>query len=487
MSNEHTSQPASGASDTFIYVAAALAALNGLLFGFDTGVISGAFLYIQETFTMSSFVESVVVSGALVGAVFGAAVGGRLADRIGRRRLILVGAAVFFVGSFIMAVAPTVEILIVGRIIDGVAIGFASMVGPLYISEISPPKIRGSLVSLNQLAVTMGILVSYFVNYAFADGPILALAQDVLGAAGWRWMLGAGMVPALILGVAMLWMPESPRWLVEKGREQEARNVLSRTRSEQQIGDEISEIKETARKQSGTGLSDLTKSWLRPALVVGVGLAAFQQVTGINTVIYYAPTILESTGFNNSASILATVGIGVVNVGMTVVAVLLMDRLGRRPLLLTGLAGMSLTLTALGVAFFLPGLSGVVGWAALVSLMFYVAFFAIGLGPVFWLMISEIYPLKVRGTAMGVVTVVNWAANLLVALTFLQLIDVLGQSWTFWLYAGLSVAALVFTYYLVPETKGRSLEEIEADLRESALGSETTGDAFGSGSSTDDD
>ena len=488
MSNEHTSQPAEGASNTFIYVAAALAALNGLLFGFDTGVISGAFLYIQETFTMSSFVESVVVSGALVGAVVGAAVGGRLADRIGRRRLILVGAAVFFIGSFIMAVAPTVEILIVGRIIDGIAIGFASMVGPLYISEISPPEIRGSLVSLNQLAVTVGILSSYFVNFAFSDGPILALAQDVLGAAGWRWMLGAGMVPALILGVAMLWMPESPRWLIEEDREQEARSVLARTRSEEQISEEISEIKETARKQADTDLSDLTKSWLRPALVVGIGIAAFQQVTGINTVIYYAPTILESTGFNNSASILATVGIGVVNVAMTVVAVLLMDRAGRRPLLLTGLAGMTVTLIALGVAFFLPGLSGVVGWVALASLMLYVAFFAIGLGPVFWLLISEIYPLKVRGTAMGVVTVVNWAANLLVALTFLQLIDALGQSWTFWLYAGLSVAALVFMYYLVPETKGRSLEDIEADLRQSALGDGSTGDAFGSGSesSTDD-
>ncbi|WP_089864529.1 sugar porter family MFS transporter [Halogranum rubrum] len=486
MSSEHSRQSATGASNTFIYVAAALAALNGLLFGFDTGVISGAFLYIQDAFVMSSFVESVVVSGALVGAVVGAAVGGRLADRIGRRRLILVGAAVFFVGSFTMAVAPTVEILIVGRIVDGIAIGFASMVGPLYISEISPPEIRGSLVSLNQLAVTVGILVSYFVNFAFADGPILALAQDVVGAAGWRWMLGAGMVPALILGVAMLWMPESPRWLVEKGRESKARDVLARTRSEDQISEEISDIEETARKQADTDLSDLTQSWLRPALVVGIGLAAFQQVTGINTVIYYAPTILESTGFGNSASILATVGIGVVNVVMTVVAVLLMDRAGRRPLLLTGLTGMTLTLVGLGAAFLLPGLSGVVGWVALVCLMLYVAFFAIGLGPVFWLLISEIYPLKVRGTAMGVVTVVNWAANLLVALTFLQLVDVAGKPGTFWLYAGLSIAALAFTYSLVPETKGRSLEDIESALRESALGGSGQ-EAFGSRSSTDDD
>ncbi|MFC6731004.1 sugar porter family MFS transporter [Haladaptatus sp. DYSN1] len=486
MSTEHGGQSTSGPNRRFVFVAAGLAALNGLLFGFDTGVISGAFLYIKDAFVMSSFVESVVVSGALVGAVIGAAVGGRLADRIGRRLLIIVGAVVFFLGSFIMAVAPTVEILIAGRIIDGIAIGFASMVGPLYIAEISPPKIRGSLVSLNQLAITTGILVSYFVNYAFTDGPILALAQDVLGAAGWRWMLGAGMVPAVVLGVAMMWMPESPRWLVEEGREREAKSVLARTRGDENVEAELEQIQETARKQASTGLSDLVEPWIRPALVVGIGLAAFQQVTGINTVIYYAPTILESTGFDSSASILATVGIGVVNVVMTIVAVLLMDRAGRRPLLLVGLGGMTLTLAGLGLAFFLPGLSGVIGWVAVASLMLYVAFFAIGLGPVFWLLISEIYPLRVRGTAMGVVTVVNWAANLLVALTFLQLIDVAGRPGTFWLYAALSIAALVFTYYLVPETKGRSLEEIEADLRGNAFGDASTGGAA-SGSATRDD
>ncbi|MFC4548895.1 MULTISPECIES: sugar porter family MFS transporter [Halorussus] len=466
MSSEHSVRSDDG-RNRFVYVTAALAALNGLLFGFDTGIISGAFLFIKRTFEMSSLfgvpmdpslVGGLVVSGALVGAIVGAALGGTLADRIGRRRLILVGAVVFFVGSFIMAVAPNVEVLLVGRVVDGVAIGFASMVGPLYISEISPPKIRGSLVSLNQLAVTTGILVSYFVNYAFAD------------AGAWRWMLGTGMVPALVLAVAMVFMPESPRWLVEQGRESDARDVLARTRSEDRIDDEMSEIERTAQAQEDTGLSDLLESWIRPALVVGVGLAVFQQVTGINTVIYYAPTILESTGFGSSVSILATVGIGVVNVATTVAAVLLVDRKGRRPLLLAGVAGMTVTLVVLGAAFHLPGLSGVVGWVATGSLMLYVACFAIGLGPVFWLLISEIYPLKVRGTAMGVVTVANWAANLAVSLTFPMLVDAIAKSGTFWLYAVLSAAALAFTYFLVPETKGRSLEDIESDLREKALG-----------------
>ncbi|WP_276255310.1 sugar porter family MFS transporter [Halomontanus rarus] len=468
MSTTDTGDAADG-RNPFVYVVAALAALNGLLFGFDTGVISGAMLYIRDTFELTalfgyaidpSYVEGIVVSGAMVGAIVGAALGGRLADRLGRRRLILVGAVVFFVGSLIMAVAPTVEVLIVGRILDGVGIGFASVVGPLYISEISPPKIRGSLVSLNQLTITSGILIAYLVNYAFASGG------------EWRWMLGLGMVPAVVLFVGMVFMPESPRWLYEQGREKDAREVLARTRVESRVGDELREIEETVRTESGT-LRDLFQPWVRPMLIVGVGLAAFQQVTGINTVIYYAPTILESTGFADTASILATVGIGVVNVAMTVVAILLIDRTGRRPLLLSGLAGMTVMLGVLGVAFYVPGLSGLVGWIATGSLMLYVAFFAIGLGPVFWLLIAEIYPMQVRGTAMGTVTVVNWAANLLVSLTFLRLVDVFGQSGTFWLYGGLSFLALVFCYQLVPETKGRSLEEIEADLRETAFGSET--------------
>ncbi|NKE36919.1 sugar porter family MFS transporter [Natronococcus sp. JC468] len=478
MSTEHANHDGSG-RNSFIYVVAALAALNGLLFGFDTGVISGAMLYIRETFELAtvlgfaidpSLIEGIIVSGAMIGAIVGAAFGGRLADRLGRRRLILVGAVIFFVGSLIMAVAPNVEVLIVGRIVDGVGVGFASVVGPLYLSEISPPKIRGSLVSLNQLTITSGILIAYLVNYAFSNGG------------EWRWMLGLGMVPAAVLFAGMVFMPESPRWLYEQGREADAREVLARTRSENQVAEELGEIKETIQTESGT-LRDLFQSWVRPMLIVGVGLALFQQVTGINTVMYYAPTILESTGFQDTASLLATVGIGVVNVVMTVVAVLLIDRTGRRPLLLAGLGGMTVMLAILGAVFFLPGLSGGLGWLATGSLMLYVAFFAIGLGPVFWLMISEIYPMEIRGTAMGVVTVLNWAGNLLVSLTFLRLVDVFGQSGTFWLYGVLTLLALVFCYQLVPETKGRSLEEIEDDLREKALvGDAERGDAVSSGS-----
>jgi sugar porter (SP) family MFS transporter len=473
MSTTDTGDAASVGRNTFVYVTAALAALNGLLFGFDTGIISGAFLYIKQTFTMSPLVRGIVVSGAMAGAAAGAALGGKLADRIGRRRLILLGAVVFFIGSLTMAVAPNVPILILGRLIDGVAIGFASIVGPLYISEIAPPKIRGALTSLNQLMVTIGILVSYFVNYAFA------------GAGAWRWMLGAGMVPAVMLAVGMLKMPESPRWLYERGRHDEAREVLERTR-EGSVEEELAEIEETVSKQSGTGFGDLFQSWLRPALVVGLGLAVFQQITGINAVLYYAPTVLESTGFGSSTSILATVGIGVINVVMTVVAIALIDRVGRRLLLLVGVGGMVLTLGVLGAVFYMPGFSGALGWFATGSLMLYVAFFAIGLGPVFWLLISEIYPLSVRGTAMGAVTVANWGANLLVSLTFPILTANVGTPSTFWLFGGLSVLALVFTYAVVPETKGRSLEEIESDLREN-VGTTGASDAGDSSPDSADD
>jgi len=439
--------------DRFVYVTAALAALNGLLFGFDTGIISGAFLYIKQTFEMSPLVRGIVVSGAMAGAAAGAALGGKLADRIGRRRLILLGAGVFFVGSFTMAVAPNVPVLVAGRLIDGVAIGFASIVGPLYISEIAPPKIRGALTSLNQLMVTVGILVSYFVNYAFADPG------------AWRLMLGAGMVPAVVLAIGMLKMPESPRWLFERGRREEAREVLERTRRGG-VDEELAEIEQTVAEQSGTGLRDLLAPWLRPALIVGLGLAVFQQVTGINAVMYYAPTVLESTGFGSTTSILATVGIGLINVVTTVVAIAVIDRVGRRALLLVGVSGMVVTLAVLGGVFYLPGFSGALGWFATGSLMLYVAFFAIGLGPVFWLLISEIYPLEARGTAMGLVTVANWGANLAVSLTFPILTANVGTSVTFWLFGGFSAVALAFTYYFVPETKGRSLEAIEADLRE---------------------
>ncbi len=434
----------------FVYLATAISALGGLLFGYDVGVISGAILFIQKAFSLSPGTEEIVVSSVLLGSLAGALIGGSLADRLGRRRLLIVTAIVFGGGAIGAALSPDTGWLIVARIVAGAAIGIASFVAPLYISEIAPVAIRGKLVSVNQVALTSGIVISYGIDYAFA------------GSGAWRWMFAMAVVPAAAFGIGLCFIPDSPRWLAARGKMDQARAVLERIRSPQEVEPELGEIRQSVAKQKGHW-SELLSPLLRPAMIVGVGLAVAQQITGINTVIYYAPTIFKFAGLSSSSvAILASVGVGVVNVVFTVVAMQLIDRVGRRPLLLVSLAGMALSLLVLGLAFALPRLSGSLGWIAVGSLMGYVGSFAVGLGPVFWLVLSEIYPLRIRGRAMSVGTVANWAANLIVALTFLTLTQVVGKAGTFWLYAAVSVGAWFFAYFLVPETKGKTLEEIEA-------------------------
>ena len=439
-----------------IYVIAIISGISGVLFGYDTGVISGAILYIETEFGLNDFMKGLVVSAVLIGALIGASMGGTLADRYGRRRMILVAAIIFGVGAIGTSVTPDVIILIIGRIIVGIAIGMASFIAPLYISEMSPPRIRGTLVTFNQLFITIGIVISYLVDF----GLSLALPSTI----NWRFMLGLAIIPTVILFVAMIYMPNSPRWLVSNGKMDLARSTLIELRKKDDVSDELNEITNSLNKQKG-GRKELFSPLIKPAIIVGVGLAIFQQVTGINTIIYYAPTIFQNVGFPSSAAIFVAVLVGLMNVGFTVVALLLLDRLGRRVLLLIGLAGMSGSLILLGIVFFLPALLSQAGTLAVVSLMAYVAFFAIGLGPVFWLLISEIYPLKVRGLAMSIVTDVNWGANLIIALTFLTLVQSLGFSSTFWIYAAVGIGALIFTYLYVPETKHRTLEEIEEHWR----------------------
>lgn len=447
----------------FVYVAASFAALGGLLFGYDTGVISGALIFIKREFGLTTAAEEVVVSGVLLGATIGAIFGGKAADLFGRRRVLLVTAAIFGIGALASAVAPSPTILIISRVVLGLAIGLASTNVPVYLSEVAPPHARGWVVSLFQLAVTVGIVVAYLTDYAFA------------GIEGWRWMLGLAVVPALVFGTGMFFLPETPRWLIRGGHHEVAQRVLVRIRELPDVSVEIEEIKASLAQQAESGhWTDLLRRQVRPALVVGLGLAIFQQITGINTVIYYAPRILQSAGFNSaSGAILATVGVGVVNVGMTIVAMFLVDRAGRRPLLLVGIAGMIITLGALGLSFRISNPSGQLAWISVICLMGYVASFAISLGPIFWLLIAEIYPLKIRGLAEGTAATFNWASNLIVSLTFLTLVEKLGASSTFLLYAVASVASWVFAYCFVPETKGRSLEQIEAFWRERHHGHRT--------------
>ena len=439
---------------TYVIFIAAIAALAGLLFGYDTGVISGAILFIKDQFALSAVVEEIVVSAVLLGAIIGAGVSGYLSDRFGRRRTIIVTAIIFTLGSLGSALTPDINFLIASRIIIGIAIGIASLTAPLYISEVSPPRIRGALVSLNQLAITCGIVLSYIVDYAFS------------GHQSWRWMFFVGVIPAIILGTGMLFLPSSPRWLMSKSLKKKAITVLRMLREEDVIEKEIREIEETLSEEPG-GWKELLVPWVRAPLLIGIGIAMFQVITGINVVIYYAPTIFQFAGIGSAqVAILATTGVGVVNVLMTVVSIKLIDRIGRRPLLFMGLAGMVVSLSALGYAFHVAALSGVLKWIAVGSLTLYIASFAVSLGPIAWLIIAEIYPLKVRGRAMSVATMANWGFNLLVALTFLTLIQKLGRPMTFWLYAGIGVLGWLFSYFCVPETKGHSLEEIEENWRQ---------------------
>jgi sugar porter (SP) family MFS transporter len=442
-------------STRFVYIAALFAALGGLLFGYDTGVISGALIFIKREFGLTTTAEEIVVSGVLLGATIGAIIGGKTADLFGRRRVLLVTAAIFGVGALASAAAPSPGILIISRVVLGLAIGLASTNVPVYLSEVAPAHARGWIVSLFQLAVTLGIVAAYLTDYAFASVE------------GWRWMLGLAVVPALVFGMGMFFLPETPRWLIRGGRYELARGVLARIREMDDVTVEIEEIKASLAQQSESGRwADLLSRRVRPALIVGIGLAIFQQITGINTVIYYAPKILQAAGFNStSGAILATVGVGIVNVGMTVLAMFLVDRAGRRPLLLVGIAGMVVTLGVLGLSFRISNPSGHLAWIAVICLMGYVASFAISLGPIFWLLIAEIYPLKIRGLAEGTAATFNWGSNLIVSLTFLTLIEKLGASSTFLLYASFSVMSWLFAYYLVPETKGRTLEHIEAFWR----------------------
>jgi len=368
---------------------------------------------------------------------------------------LLVTAAIFGFGALASAAAPSPPILIVSRVFLGLAIGLASTNVPVYLSEVAPPHARGWIVSLFQLAVTVGIVVAYLTDYVFA------------GVEGWRWMLGLAVAPAIAFGAGMFFLPETPRWLIRGGQHEVAHGVLVRIRGLADVNVEIEAIKASLAQQTESGRwADLFSRRVRPALVVGIGLAIFQQITGINTVIYYAPKILQAAGFNSaSGAILATAGVGVVNVGMTIIAMFLVDRAGRRPLLLAGIAGMIITLGVLGLSFRISNPSGQLAWIAVICLMGYVASFAISLGPIFWLLIAEIYPLRIRGLAEGTAATFNWASNLVVSLTFLTLVEKLGASSTFLLYASFSVTSWLFAYYLVPETKGRTLEEIEAFWR----------------------
>ncbi|MCU4187000.1 sugar porter family MFS transporter [Acidiferrimicrobium sp. IK] len=448
-----TRRDGGGGTSRAVVVASAVTALGGLLFGYDTGVVSGALLFLQKSFGhLSAFDRELVTSLLLVGAAVGALGAGRLADRIGRRTTVILTAAVFVVGVLAAALSPVFPFLVATRFVIGVAVGSASMVVPMYIGEVAPPRYRGALVSFNQLAITSGILVSYLVDYGLSSSQ------------NWRLMFGLAAIPAALLGAGMLTQSESPQWLVAQGRDGEARDVLARLRRPEEVEREIEVLdRNTKAAEEELGSRALLAPKLRGLLTVGVLMAVFQQVTGINTVIYYAPTLLSNAGFGSSSALLANVVNGGVNVGMTIVAIWLLDRVGRRVLLLSGTSGMVVGLTTVGLTFLIGGdhLHGGGAVVAIAGLLVYTGSFAVGLGPVFWLMISEIYPSNVRASAMSIATIANWAANFAVTVSFLTLLNAITNAGTFFLFAGLTVVALAYFAVRVPETKGRTLGDVE--------------------------
>lgn len=366
-------------------------ALGGALYGYDTGVISGAILFMKKELGLNAFTEGLVVSSLLVGAILGSGAAGKLTDRFGRKKAIMTAALLFCIGGLGVALAPNTGVMVLFRIILGLAVGTSTTIVPLYLSELAPKHKRRALSSLNQLMITVGILLSYIVNYIFAD------------AEAWRWMLGLAAVPSLLLLIGILFMPESPRWLFTNGEESKAKNILEKLRGTTDIDQEIHDIKE-AEKQDEGGLKELFDPWVRPALIAGLGLAFLQQFIGTNTIIYYAPKTFTNVGFGNSASILGTVGIGTVNVVMTLVAIKIIDKIGRKPLLLFGNAGMVISLIVLALVNLFFDNTPAASWTTVICLGVFIVVFAVSWGPVVWVMLPELFLLHVRGIGTGVST-----------------------------------------------------------------------------------
>ena len=458
-----------------IYVIAIVAAMGGLLFGFDTGVISGAIPFFQKDFGIDDSMVEVVTSSGLLGAILGALCCGKLTDRIGRRKVILTSAVIFAIGALWSGWAPGIYHLIAARLFLGVAIGISSFAVPLYIAEVSPAKSRGMFVAMFQLMITIGLLVSYLSDLYFADETSVSC---------WRPMFYVGVIPAIILFVGMLLVPPSPRWLMSVGREEESLSVLKMIEHPDQVNVSFEQMRNEMRKndeQQGR-FKDLAQPWLRNALVIAIGIMFFQQFVGINTVIYYSHKIFLMAGFDGAVSAIgASVGVGVVNLLFTLLSVYFVDRLGRRKLYFLGLSGIVISLSLLATSFIFAAQLGDSGkWLSIVLIFLYVGFFAISIGPLGWLIVSEVFPQKLRGLGASLGSLSVWFFNAIVSFTFFKILKVFSIPGTdltingesqgnpagaFLFYAFIGIVAIIWGYFYVPETKGVSLENIEAFWR----------------------
>jgi SP family arabinose:H+ symporter-like MFS transporter len=449
MVKEMNSESSSG----FVVKVSLVAALGGLLFGYDTAVIAGVIGYLQKRFELSPIMTGWAASSAIWGCAFGAMMAGYFSDKFGRKK-VLIATAVLFIISSVGAMIPTnLTQFLVARFIGGIGIGAASMLSPLYISEIAPSRNRGRLVSLYQLAIVIGINLIYFVNLLIASYGDETWNVET----GWRYMLGSGTIPAVLFLLLLLIVPESPRWLVKKGKDEEACETLEKVNGSSEGRNVLKEIKESLGQEAGT-MSDLFNSRLKPALLIGVVLALFSQITGINAIIYYAPEIFKSVGFAAESALLQTVLIGAINTLFTFVALWLIDVAGRKSLLQWGVAGMVVCLFAVGICFHFNLTSG--PWLVLFILA-YIACFASSLGPIPWVLISEIFPTRTRGIAMSFCTVILWIGVLAITQFTPWLLKNVGGAFTFWIFMLNAIFLLWFVWRRVPETKQRTLEEIE--------------------------
>jgi sugar porter (SP) family MFS transporter len=448
------------------------AAVGGFLFGFDSSVVNGAVDAIQGDFRLSEFVIGFSVAVALLGCAVGAWFAGQLADQIGRKKVMMIGAVLFVASAIGAGLATGVVSLIIWRIVGGLGIGIASVIAPAYISEIAPARYRGALASTQQLAITLGIFAALLSDALLANSAGGAANQLWLGYEAWRWMFIVGVVPAVVYGLLALAIPESPRYLVAKNLDEEAARVLSTVTGELHPADRIKEIRITLRRESRASFHDIQteRGGLHPLVWVGMGLAVLQQFVGINAIFYYSTTLWQSVGFTEAQSFTTSVITAVVNVVMTFVAILFVDRLGRRKLLMSGSAGMFVGLLLACIAFTQQIGSGdevslPAGWGvlALVGANLFVVCFAATWGPIMWVMLGEMFPNRMRAIALGLCTAVNWIANFVVALLFPQLTESVGLGWIYGGFAFFALLSFVFVKTLVPETKGMELEEMMGD------------------------
>jgi MFS transporter, SP family, arabinose:H+ symporter len=435
-----------------VYFLTAVAALGGLLFGYDTAVISGAIGFLKIKFQLSAAMTGWAASSAIIGCIFGAMFAGWASDRFGRKKVLILTAILFAISAIGAAFPSNLLQFAVFRFIGGLGIGAASMVSPLYITELAPAAIRGKLVSYYQLAIVIGILVIFFVNTLIQGMGDEAWNVEY----GWRLMMASGVFPAALFLIALFFVPESPRWLTKEGREDEALEILSNINGAAKAGEILREVKSTLHEEQGT-LGELFTGRFRKAIFVGIVLCIFSQVQGINAIMYYAPEIFKSIGTGTESAFQQTVIIGIINTLFTFVAINWVDKWGRKTLLLWGGAGMALSLFMVGLAFHFSW----TGYGLLLFILMYIACFAASYGPVTWVLISEIFPIKMRGVAMSVATFALWVAVYIVTQMFPILLESAGAAPTFWIFGTMSLLAFFFVWSQVPETKGRTLEEIE--------------------------